>query len=113
MKLGIASKELKEIYSKQQINQFKKQILIRLENKLEKDSNVAFIPGRKICRWRKYFERDENGKFIYTYETDRFGRVKKKRVTKLDKYGEYEKEKYYEEVVGRWVLVEKYCNLKK
>ena len=36
----------------------------------------------------------------------------KKRVTKLDRYGEYEKEKYYEDVVGRWVLVEKYCNLK-
>ena len=112
LKLGISSKELKEIYSKQQINQFKKQILIRLENKLEKDKNVAFLPGRKICRWRKYFERDENGKFVYTYETDKFGRVKKKRVTKLNKYGEYEKEKYYEEVVGRWVLVEKYCNLK-
>ena len=112
LRLGISSKELKEIYSKQQINHFKKQILIRLENKLEKDPNVAFLPGRKICRWRKYFERDTNGKFIYIYETDRFGRVKKKRVTKLDRYGEYEKEKYYEDVVGRWVLVEKYCNLK-
>ena len=112
LRLGLSSKALKEIYSKQQINQFKKQILIRLENKLEKDQNVAFLPGRKICRWRKYFERDENGKFVYIYETDKFGRVKKKRVTKLDKYGEYEKEKYYEEVVGRWVLVEKYCNLK-
>ena len=112
LKLGLSSKQVKEIYTKQQINQFKKQILIRLENKLEKDPNVTFIPGRKICRWRKYFERDENGKFIYVFETDRFGRVKKKRVTKLDKYGEYEKEKYYEEVVGRWVLVEKYCNLK-
>lgn len=65
LRLELDSKELKEIYTKQQIHQFKKQILKRLETKLENDSNVHFVEGIKTYKLIKTKLFDENGLNIF------------------------------------------------
>lgn len=87
LRLELDSNELKEIYTKQQIHQFKKQILKRLETKLENDSNVHFVEGIKTYKLIKTKLFDENGLNIFK---------------KIEIQNE-----------GRYILLENYSTLKK